>query len=81
MATLLALNAQVEYCIQGQVLFNSWTFPVPQGRAAASSSGYEGVKTACKALEMKDKEDPGEHSMAGECDTVVKGKGTGNRLV
>lgn len=51
---LLTLNAEVEYCTQGQVLFKSWTSPVPQGRAAASSSGYHGVKTACKTLQMKD---------------------------
>lgn len=37
---LLTLNAEVEYCPQGQVLFRSWTSPVPQGRAAGSSSGY-----------------------------------------
>lgn len=30
------------------------------------------MKTACKTLE---KEDLGEHSMAGECDTVAKGNG------
>lgn len=47
-------TAEVEYCTQGQVLFKSWTSPVIQGRAAASSSGYDGVKTACKTLQMKD---------------------------
>lgn len=53
-AMLLTLNAEVEYCTQGRVRFKSWTSPVPQGRAAASGSGYHGVKTACKTLQMKD---------------------------
>lgn len=54
MATLPTLNAEVEYCTQGQVLFKSWTSAVPQSKADASSSGYDGVKTACKTLQMKD---------------------------
>lgn len=53
MATLPTLNAEVEYCTQGQVVFKSWTSAVPQGRAAASSSGYDGVKTACKTLQIE----------------------------